>query len=113
MTTSGGVGEQHARSAQNMGRGLIIGSAGLYAGMNIWPGHVILRLGQQSCGSTGVDSGSWSEERPLHHLWLHGVALLQSLLDALEPGVFVERFMPDGMTVLTLHVHCTILGIDR
>ena len=102
-----GVAEQHAKSVQNTELGLIIGLAGPWTGMSIWPDHVILRLGLQSCGSTGVDSGSLIGEPPLRHLWPLGAALPQSLLVELEPGLFVAKFMLDGMTVLTLHVPCT------
>jgi len=104
---SKGVGEQHARSVQNADFGLIIGSAGPLPGMNIWPDHVTLFLGQPSCGSTEVDNGSLSRELPLRHLWLQGGALLLFLLAALEPGLFLAKSRPDGMMALTLHVPCT------
>jgi hypothetical protein len=103
---SKGVGEQHARSVQNADFGLIIGSAGPLPGMNIWPDHVTLFLGQPSCGSTEVDNGSLSRELPLRHLWLQGGALLLFLLAALEPGLFLAKSRPDGMMALTLHVRC-------
>ena len=107
MAMSEGVAEQHAKSVQNTELGLIIGLAGPWTGMSIWPDHVILRLGLQSCGSTGVDSGSLFGEPPLRHLVILGAALFLFLLAELEPGLVVARFMPDGMTALTLHVPCT------
>ena len=107
MAMSAGVAEQRAKSVQNTEFGLITGLAGPWTGMNICPDHVILRLGLQSCGSTGVDSGSLIGGPPLRHLWPPGAALPQFSLVELEPGLFVARFMLDGMTVLTLHVPCT------
>ena len=104
---SEGVAEQHAKSAKNTEFGLIIGLAGPWTGMSIWPDHVILRRGLQSCGSTGVDNGSLIGELPLRHLWPPGTAQPQFLLVELEPELFVARFMLDGMTVLTLHVPCS------
>ena len=44
---SEGVAEQHEQSVQSMEFGLIIGLAGPWPGMSIWPDHVILRLGLQ------------------------------------------------------------------